>query len=179
MLLVWLVDFNPLLITMPNTATNSGVLMVGGFLFRPSLVRNARSDNFFMYPRRTKRTITIATTAETKSVKNGLEETAKHPSMNRYLLPNRYDERYDNEEDDDNGNNINPSEEKRFRYSLELLAIAVSLFFVVTVYIVGDRLFVIAPPITSEATAPQRKLIDADALLQDEFNNIPSSVPFK
>lgn len=72
----------------------------------------------------------------------------------------------------DNGDELmnNPT------FSLELLAVVVSLFFVATVALVGgDKLFVTAPP---GSPLTERVVIDADALLSEEFDRVSSSVKF-
>lgn len=71
-------------------------------------------------------------------------------------------------------------------YSLEVLAILFSLLFVVIVGVFGEK-FVVAPPVHStnnndlvdtRGRRQRPKAIDADALLQDEFRRVPSSVEF-
>ncbi len=59
-------------------------------------------------------------------------------------------------------------------YTLELLAVAVSLFFVATVALTGDKL-IVTPP---ESSSVERVVIDAEALLQAEFDRVSSSVEF-
>lgn len=54
---------------------------------------------------------------------------------------------------------------------VEIVAVLVSLFFVAVVALLGDQLF--ATPPVSPTT-----IIDADALLRDEFRQVPSSVEF-
>jgi hypothetical protein len=71
-----------------------------------------------------------------------------------------------------NGNNNEPP--PVFSGSLELLALAVSLFFIATVALAGDNLFA-TPPTSSESS---RVIIDADAVLRDDFERLPSSVQF-
>jgi hypothetical protein len=61
-----------------------------------------------------------------------------------------------------------------FSGSLELLALAVSIFFIATVALSGDNLFA-TPPTSSESS---RVNIDADAVLRDDFERSPSSVQF-
>ena len=60
------------------------------------------------------------------------------------------------------------------RGSLELLALAVSLFFVATVAVEGDRLFASAPASTSQT----RVTIDPDSVLKEDFERSMSSVQF-
>lgn len=60
--------------------------------------------------------------------------------------------------------------------SLQVLTVAVSLFFALVVGLVGDQLFVSAPPVSAQQRALQR--VDADELLQSDFNRYDSSVSF-
>lgn len=54
---------------------------------------------------------------------------------------------------------------------VEIVAVLVSLFFVAVVVLLGDQLFA-TPPVSPTA------IVDADALLRDEFRQVPSSVEF-
>jgi hypothetical protein len=84
-----------------------------------------------------------------------------------------------------NSNSINETDKKEsifLDYSLEILSVIVSIFFVVTVFVWGDRFVVSIPTDGSEQTQlqqrQQRIIIDADALLKEEFEKLPSSVEF-
>ncbi|CAB9526860.1 expressed unknown protein [Seminavis robusta] len=73
---------------------------------------------------------------------------------------------------DDNNNSI-PQKELRIGPfgSLEILAVAVSLFFVASVAVYGDALF--AKPASNMPV-----VVDANEVLQSDFVRIESSVPF-
>jgi len=60
------------------------------------------------------------------------------------------------------------------RGSLELLALAVSLFFIGTVAVEGDHLFSSAPLSTTQP----RVAVDPDAVLKEDFERSMSSVQF-
>jgi hypothetical protein len=70
-----------------------------------------------------------------------------------------------------------PQRELRFGPlgSLEVLAILVSVFFVGTVALYGDALFA-TPTMDSTNTG---KILDADEILQSDFNRLDTSVPFQ
>lgn len=60
--------------------------------------------------------------------------------------------------------------------SLELMAVAVSIFFIATVAIEGDNLF--ATPSTIQSGSSSRTIIDPDAVLRQDFERVPTSVEF-
>ena len=60
--------------------------------------------------------------------------------------------------------------------SLELMAVAVSIFFIATVAIEGDNLF--ATPSTMQSGSSSRTIIDPDAVLRQDFERLPTSVEF-
>ena len=60
--------------------------------------------------------------------------------------------------------------------SLELMAVAVSLFYITTVAIEGDNLF--ATPSTMQSGSSSRTIIDPDAVLRQDFERLPTSVEF-
>ena len=60
--------------------------------------------------------------------------------------------------------------------SLQVLTVAVSLFFTLVVGFVGDKLVVSAPPLSAQQRALQR--VDAEELLRSDFNRYDSSVSF-
>ena len=68
-------------------------------------------------------------------------------------------------------NNDNEKHTLAFAGSLELLAIAVSIFFVATVTLGGDKLFAAPQPVP-------RVIIDADAVLREDFERVSNSVEF-
>lgn len=73
-----------------------------------------------------------------------------------------------NDENDDKLPDLAP------RGSLELLTLAVSLFFIGTVAVEGDRLFASAPSSSTQS----RIVVDPDAVLKEDFERSNSSVQF-
>jgi hypothetical protein len=69
---------------------------------------------------------------------------------------------------------------KIFDRSLEIVAALVSMLFILTVFLWGDRFVVSVPSSVSSSSQQQqnRIIIDADALLKEEFERLPSSVEF-
>ena len=69
-------------------------------------------------------------------------------------------------------NDNNNEKDPFLSYSLEWLALTVSLFFVATVFLVGGDKLLVTPPPSSERT-----VIDADELLRNEFDRVSSYSP--
>ena len=82
-----------------------------------------------------------------------------------------------NDEDDGEATTDAPKKELRFGPfgSLDVLVIAVSLFFVATVALVGKDALLATP--TTE-TLQQIKVVDADEVLRSDFLRNENSVPF-
>jgi hypothetical protein len=71
----------------------------------------------------------------------------------------------------------------RASYSLEILTVVVSLVFVATVALFGEKFVVSVRKDPSSPSSSIRqsttKWIDADSLLREEFQKVPSSVEFQ
>ncbi len=77
--------------------------------------------------------------------------------------------------DDDNKGSKDEDSRLDIGNSLEILAISVALFFVAAVaFVGGDKLFATPPP----TTGTPRVVIDADAVLREDFEKSSSSVIF-
>ncbi|KAG7345044.1 hypothetical protein IV203_032575 [Nitzschia inconspicua] len=74
----------------------------------------------------------------------------------------------------------NPAYSVGTSYSLEILTVVVSLLFVAMVTIFGDKFVVTGnnSVLNTSSSFQPTKIIDADALLREEFQNLPSSVEF-
>lgn len=88
----------------------------------------------------------------------------------------------ENDKEEDEADSIPSRNEKTtpssflIENSLELMAVAVSLFFIATVAIEGDNLF--ATPSTMQSGSSSRTIIDPDAVLRQDFERLPTSVEF-
>ena len=72
---------------------------------------------------------------------------------------------------EDNNNDNNSNNAPSFVGSLELLALVVSMFFIATVSLGGDKIFAAPQPVTS-------LVIDADAVLREDFERVLNSADF-
>lgn len=100
------------------------------------------------------------------------------------LLASKYDDEVSSSSSPENNNQINQQLNFGGIGSLELLAIATSLFFVLLVAVAGDSLFA-SPTINAEEQVTttingrqQRKIINADEVLRNDFTRIDTSVEF-
>ena len=114
------------------------------------------------------------------STMSGLHYYDQHKMMTRRFLSFLPPE--SDREEEEEADSIPSRNEQTTPYSflidnsLELMAVAVSIFFIATVAIEGDNLF--ATPSTIQSGSSSRTIIDPDAVLRQDFERVPTSVEF-